>query len=122
MVKISRLPIEYVGVGIGPLEVRNQVGVIVARAGGVVRTSLDSVNRVLLGVRVQVPHDQEVRVAAASRVGRQPVHRNAVTSRTVRFSNSQKIVSVGFPYPHETRAVSLLAPDSQSTRFCRDRG
>ena len=74
MVEIARLPIERVRVGVRPQEVRDEVGVVVSRAGGVVGTRLDGVDRVLHRVRVEVAQDQEVGIAAPGRIGREPVH------------------------------------------------
>ena len=52
----------------------DQVGEIVAGAGGVIGAGLDLIDRIFHGIGVQVAHDQEVGVAAAGRVGGQPVH------------------------------------------------
>ena len=53
---------------------RDQVGEIVACAGDIIRTGFDFVDRIFLGIGVQIAHDDEVGVAAAGRVGGEPVH------------------------------------------------
>ena len=73
MVEVAGLPVEDVRVGVGAQVLRDQVRVVVAGAGRVVGAGPDRVDRILLRVRVQVADDQEVGVAAAGRVGREPV-------------------------------------------------
>src|SRR5262245_33683556 len=74
MVKITRLTIKGVGVGKGPMEMSNQVGEIVASADGVIRTGFDFINRIFLGVGIQIAHDDEVGVAATGWIGGKPVY------------------------------------------------
>ena len=74
MIEITSLSIEGVGVGILVLEVVDQVGVIIARAGGIIGARQDLSDRIFHGIGVQVAHDDKVRVAAASWIGGEPVH------------------------------------------------
>ena len=56
------------------LEVRDQVGEIVACSSEVIGTGFDLINSIFLGIGVQIAHDDEVRVATAGRVGGEPIH------------------------------------------------
>ena len=82
VIEIPGLPVERIRVGVGALELADQVGVIIARTRGVIRTGFDRVDRIFLSVGVQVAHDQEVRVAAAGRVGGEPVYQRLCGQRT----------------------------------------
>src|SRR5215203_3731804 len=73
VVEVARHPVEHVRVRVWAEVAGDEVRPVVPGAGGVVGAALDRADRVLLRVRVEVAHDQEVRVAAAGRVGLQPV-------------------------------------------------
>ena len=107
MVEITSLPIEGVRVGIGAVEVRDEVGEIVAGSSGIIGTGLDLINRIFLGIGVQIAHDEEVGVAATGWVGGKPIHQGfcggsaglaaiALTITKIRVADIVTVGTLGF--------------------------
>src|SRR5215207_3215080 len=82
MIEVTRLPVKRIGVRKGAMILSDEVDEVIACSNGIIGTSLDLINGVFLGVRVQVTHDQEVRVATTCRIGGKPVDQGLCCSST----------------------------------------
>src|SRR5215213_3420990 len=82
MIEVTCLPVKRIGVRKGAMILSDEVDEVIACSNGIIGTSLDLINGVFLGIRVQVTHDQEVRVATTCRICGKPVNQGLCCSST----------------------------------------
>src|SRR5215216_2433232 len=74
MVEVAGLSIKGIRVSIWSVEMRDKVGVIIARPSSIIGALLNCRDRIFHGIGVQVTHDQEIGVTAAGRIRCYPIH------------------------------------------------
>src|SRR5215207_666786 len=73
MVQITSLSIESIGVGVGSLELCNEIREIITCTNNIIGAGFDLIDCIFHGVGVQVAHDDEIGIAAASWICGKPI-------------------------------------------------